>query len=156
MEYAIVNSLIAMNTPQTILIIEDSALLRVVAREAMEAGGFRVTEAENGKIGLDLALKEHPDLIMLDLLMPVMDGVTMYTLLREDPWGKGVYVVVLTGIKDDQISDTMKNDPNLSYLSKEHWMMDDVVAKISAELGVKDVVNQVKNVLLAPPSHTNY
>lgn len=140
-----------MATPQTILIIEDSALLRAVAREAMEAGGFHVTEAENGKIGLELALKEHPDLIMLDLVMPVMDGVTMYDLLRKDLWGKGVYVVVLTGLKDEQISFAMKNDPHLSYLSKEHWMMDDVVEKIKTELGVKEVVNQIKEVLLAPP-----
>ncbi len=140
-----------MNRPKTILIIEDSSLLRAVARGAMEDAGFSVIEAENGKIGLDLALKEHPDLIMLDLMMPVMDGVTMYTLLRKDLWGKGASIVVLTGIKDDQISDVMKTDPNLSYLSKEHWMMDDVVAKITSELGVKDVVNQVKNVLLANP-----
>lgn len=139
-----------MQPPQTILIIEDSTLLRAVAHDAMEGAGYRVIDAENGKIGLERALKEHPDLIMLDLVMPVMDGVTMYGLLRKDPWGKGVYVVVLTGVKDAEISETMKNDPNLSYLSKEHWMMDDVVEKIKNELGVKDVVSQVKEVLLAP------
>jgi CheY-like chemotaxis protein len=137
--------------PQTILIVEDSSLLRAVACDAMEGAGYRVIEAENGKVGLELALKEHPDLIMLDLMMPVMDGVTMYGLLREDLWGKGVYVVVLTGVKDEQISATMKNDPNLSYLSKEHWMMDDVVEKIKSELGVRGVVDQVKNILLTPP-----
>jgi len=141
-----------MQPPQTILIIEDSSLLRAVARDAMEAAGYRVIEAENGKIGLETALKDHPDLIMLDLMMPVMDGVTMYGLLRQDPWGKNVYIVILTGIKDDQISDAMKKDKNLSYLSKEHWMMDDVVEKIKTELGVKDVVSQVKEVLLAPHS----
>lgn len=137
--------------PQTILIIEDSSLLRAVARDAMEGAGYRVIEAENGKVGLEHALKEHPDLIMLDLMMPVMDGVTMYGLLRQDVWGKGVYVVVLTGVKDEQISAAMKNDPNLSYLSKEHWMMDDVVEKIKSELGVRGVVDQVKNILLSPP-----
>ncbi len=136
-----------MDKPQTILVVEDSALLRAVARDAMEGGGFRVIEAEDGKQGLDTAIKEHPDLILLDLLMPVMDGNTMYGLLRQDPWGKEVHIVVLTGIKDDQISEAMKSDPNLDCLLKDHWMMDDVVEKIKDELNTKGMVDQVKDIL---------
>ena len=72
---------------KTILIVEDSKLLRAVVRDELEHTGFTVIEAEDGKLGIEAALSQHPDLIMLDLIMPVMDGMTMFGLLRADEWG---------------------------------------------------------------------
>ena len=77
-----------MNENKTILIVEDSPLLRAVVSDALTSEKFNVLEAPNGKIGLETALASHPDLIMLDVMMPVMGGVEALGLLRNDPWGE--------------------------------------------------------------------
>lgn len=123
-----------MNTQQTILIIEDSALLRAVVRDALEGEGFRVNEAPDGKEGLAVALAEHPHLIMLDLMMPVMGGIEMHGLLRQDAWGSTVPVIILTGTKDEKIGPVLSTDPYLDFLLKENWMMDEVVMKVKKGL----------------------
>ena len=132
------------NTQQKVLIIEDSALLRAVVREALESEGFVVTEAPNGKEGLAVALAAHPDLIMLDLMMPVMGGIEMHGLLRQDAWGATVPVIILTGTKDEKIGPMLSADPHLDFLLKENWMMDEVVMKVKKGLGMDVVIEHVK------------
>jgi len=83
-----------------ILIVEDEqAMRRVIAAKCVE-DGFSTLEAADGEEGLNLALKEHPDLILLDLKMPKMDGVEVLKELRKDEWGKSVPVLVFTNVKD--------------------------------------------------------
>jgi len=85
-----------------ILIVEDEQdMRRVIAAKCAEYG-FSTLEATNGEEGLNRALKEHPDVILLDLEMPKMDGVEMLKELRKDEWGKDVPVVVLTNFKDSE------------------------------------------------------
>lgn len=120
---------------KTVLVVEDSKLLRAVVVDTLTGGGLLVLEAENGKEGLALALASHPDLIMLDLIMPVMDGMEMYRLLREDAWGKNVPVIMLTGTKDDSVTSWL--DANkLDFFLKDGWMMDEVLAKVEERLGL--------------------
>lgn len=127
------------NTHQaTVLIVEDSALLRAVVRDALEREHFLVLEAENGKIGLDVAFREHPDIIMLDLMMPVMDGVQALALLRADPWGRNVPVIILTGTRDDELTEELLQDPRVDFLLKENWMMDEVVERVKKGLSAKE------------------
>ncbi|MFA5831708.1 MAG: response regulator [Candidatus Paceibacterota bacterium] len=84
-----------------ILIVEDEAMFRhAIVEKFSEDKHFIVMSAKNGKEGLDAALREHPDCILLDIIMPVMDGVEMLALLRDDPWGKDVEVVCLSNIAD--------------------------------------------------------
>ena len=120
---------------KTILIIEDSPLLRAVLRDTLESAGFTINEAENGKIGLETATRDHPDLIMLDLMMPVMDGMTMFKLLREDAWGKSVPVIMLTGTSEDKMTSWV-NGEQLDFLMKENWMMDEVTTRVKKRLGI--------------------
>lgn len=120
---------------QTILIIEDSGLLRAVVKDALETAGFSVIEAEDGKVGLEKALTAHPALIMLDLMMPVMDGLTMFKLLRKDEWGAHVPVVMLTGTDKDKVTSWVDGE-EIDFLMKENWMMDEVVAKVKRRLGL--------------------
>lgn len=124
-----------METPPTILVIEDSSLLRAVLRDTLEIAHFHILEAPDGKEGLDIAFREHPNLIMLDLIMPVMDGMTMYNLLRKDEWGAHVPVIILTATKDDKIASWLK-DEHLDFLLKENWMMDEVVMHVRAALKI--------------------
>ena len=119
---------------KTILIVEDSKLLRAVVRDELERNGFTVIEAEDGKLGLETALAQHPDLIMLDLIMPVMDGMTMFKLLREDAWGKGVPVIMLTGSEDSVTS--WVSGEQMDFMKKENWMMDEVTTRVKNRLGM--------------------
>jgi DNA-binding response OmpR family regulator len=116
--------------PKIILIVEDESSLMLVLHDRLRDEGFRIFQAANGQEALDLALKEHPDLIMLDLLMPVMDGVTMLKELRKDEWGKEVKVLVLTNLSTDEKLDEVKEFGVEDYLVKSDWKIEDVVQKI--------------------------
>ena len=118
---------------KSVLIVEDSKLLRTVVRDELERNGFTVTEAEDGKTGLETALKTHPDLIMLDLIMPVMDGMTMFTHLREDAWGKDVPVIMLTGQEEGRIASWV-NGEQLDFMRKENWLIDEVTTRVKKRL----------------------
>jgi two-component system chemotaxis response regulator CheY len=80
----------------SILVVDDSANARLVLRLAFEAKGARVIEAENGRAGLALALRERIDLIFSDIRMPVMDGLQMIRALRADPAHAKTPIFVLT------------------------------------------------------------
>lgn len=71
--------------PKTILIADDSAASREFLRTALVHAGYRVIEAENGLQVLDLARADTPDLIILDIRMPVLDGLATVTEIRRDP-----------------------------------------------------------------------
>lgn len=79
-----------------ILAIEDEAHVREIIWEILEAENFHVLEAENGLIGLDLAIQEQPDLIICDVMMPGMDGLTVLKNLRENPTTETVPFIFLT------------------------------------------------------------
>ncbi len=68
----------------TILVIEDEASIRTVVRAYLEQAGFRVLLADNGPAGVDLARREHPDLVILDLNLPGMDGMEVAARLRQE------------------------------------------------------------------------
>lgn len=79
-----------------VLIVEDDANNMKLLKELLFAIGFGVLEARNGREGVDLAIKEGPDLIIMDYLMPVMDGIQATKLIKADPRCKGVPLVMLT------------------------------------------------------------
>jgi CheY-like chemotaxis protein len=132
-----------MTDQRTILIVEDSDLLRAVVKDALEAEQYVVSEAENGKIGLETALRDHPDLIMLDLMMPVMGGKEALDLLRKDPWGASVPVIILTGTRDERLIEELKGDRHADFLLKENWMMDEVVMHVKKGLETREAMESV-------------
>jgi DNA-binding response OmpR family regulator len=119
-----------------ILIVEDDLQLQGVLRDRLSHEGFDVLEAGNGKDGLGLALSSHPDLILLDLIMPVMDGLTMANQLRLDDWGRDVPVIILTNLSDNEkISEALKNGV-FDFLVKSDWKLEDLVAKVKEKVAV--------------------
>ena len=76
------------HTGKKILIVEDDNSVRKVFKDRLLQEGFSIIEASDGEEGLATALKEHPDLILLDILMPKMDGMTMLSKLHQDEWGR--------------------------------------------------------------------
>jgi two-component system cell cycle response regulator len=82
--------------PLKILSVDDSRTIRIIVGRAFQSFDCQVVEAVNGEEGLATAAREKPDLIILDVAMPVMDGVTMLTKLKEDPGLKKIPVIMLT------------------------------------------------------------
>jgi len=79
-----------------VLTVDDSKTVRIIVRKAFKSYDCEILEAANGVEGLAIAAKENPDLILLDVTMPVMDGVEMLTKLKSDPQLKGIPVMMLT------------------------------------------------------------
>lgn len=121
---------------KTILVVEDEALLLQALMDKFETEGFRVLGASDGQAGLDSALKEHPDLILLDIVMPKMDGLTMLKHLRSDEWGKSCQVIVLTNLSDWQKINEAVQHRAFDYLVKTDWKIEDVVKRAKEKMGM--------------------
>jgi len=91
-----------------VAIIEDDAAISQMYRIKFEAEGYTVETADNGKLGLELAEHMRPDIILLDLMMPVMTGEEMLAKLRATPWGKKIKVIILTNRGEQEIPPEVK------------------------------------------------
>ena len=123
-----------MQKQKTILIVEDEKGLREAMVDILHRKNFLLFEARNGKEGVELALQKHPDLILLDLIMPTMDGITALKNIREDVWGKKVPIIILTNLSET--SEQLISDTVTYYLIKSDWKLHDIVKKIEEILGI--------------------
>jgi len=117
-----------------ILLVEDDTFLVEMYTTKFELEGFDVVTAEDGARGLELAGKENPDIILLDILMPKMDGFEVLDELKKNAKTKDIPVVLLTnlGQKDDVKKGFEKGA--VGYLIKAHFMPSEVVDKIKSIL----------------------
>jgi len=113
-----------------ILLVEDDNFLVEMYTTKFELEGFEVLSAEDGKKGLEMVKKENPDIILLDILMPVMDGFAVLDALKKDKTMADIPVILLTnlGQKDDVKKGFEKGA--VGYLIKAHFMPSEVVEKI--------------------------
>ncbi len=86
-----------------IAIIEDDQAISQMYRFKFEAENYDVETAENGELGLELIKTMRPDIILLDLMMPIMNGEDMLEKLRATTWGKNLKVIVLTNMGEQEI-----------------------------------------------------
>ncbi|MDD3487510.1 MAG: response regulator [Candidatus Moranbacteria bacterium] len=121
---------------KTILIVEDELPMLKALADKFTLEGFEILEARDGAEGLKTATEKKPDLIILDIFMPVMDGKAMLEKLRADEWGKTVPVIILTNLNPDDktLDELMKNGPSY-YFIKSKWKLEELVAKVKKELG---------------------
>jgi len=114
-----------------VLIVEDDRILAGMYKKKLDNSGYEVTEAENGQAGLDMALGGKPDIILLDIRMPVMTGLEMLKELRKDEWGKNVPVIILTNLEANEkiTQDIAQTEPSY-YLMKAGNRPDAVLEKI--------------------------
>jgi signal transduction histidine kinase len=82
------------------LVVDDDPVMRMLARAALEGSGWDVEEAENGRDALSAFQRLHPDVVLLDVMMPEMDGFTACAALRKLPEGAHVPVLIMTGLDD--------------------------------------------------------
>lgn len=119
-----------------IAIIEDDQAISQMYRFKFEAEGFEVETAENGKLGLELVESMRPDIILLDLMMPEMNGDEMLVKMRAANWGKSIKVVILTNKGEQEIPDRVRALDVSSVILK-------------ADMTPRQVAEVVKNTLAA-------
>ena len=125
------------NTRKKILIIEDEKFLLSMLREKLVMDKFDVLEATDGDDGLAAAFKNHPDLILLDVIMPKMNGLAVLDNLRKDTqWGKDVPVILLTNLADSEMQALAEKQNVEDYLVKADWSLDELTRKIKDKLGL--------------------
>ena len=98
---------------QTILLVEDDKVLVSMYQTLLQNHGYAVKIGYNGEEGLKIALSDHPDLILLDVRMPKMDGITMLEHLRKDLWGEKAKVIILSNLDptDQILGSIVENNP---------------------------------------------
>ncbi len=122
---------------KTILIVEDEKPLINALSIKLKEEGFNVFQAGNGEEALNVGYEQKPDLVLLDLKMPHMDGVTYMQNIRsrQEEWGKQVKVIILTNLRPDEtiINGLAGMDPSY-YLIKAEWTIADIVGKVKEVL----------------------
>lgn len=127
-------------TNPKILLVEDEISIWKMLVHKLEIENFEVITAQNGKEGLEMAITQTPDLILLDILLPIMDGLTMLQKLREsNEYGKNVLVILLTNLSagsEDIIKKIAETKPAY-YFVKADMNMNDLTKKIKELLNIK-------------------
>lgn len=121
-------------TGKKVLIVEDESDLLQALTDAFTAEGFTALGATNGEDGLTVAYDQHPDILLVDIVMPKMDGLTMLQHLRNDPWGKNVPVIILTNLNDYKSVANALTVGVRDFLVKSNWEIDKVVGMVRQRL----------------------
>lgn len=119
-------------------VVEDEPTYQRILTEKLIKEGFGVIRAKDGAIGLEDALAKHPDIILLDIMMPVMDGVEMLRKLRTSgEWGSTVPVFILTNVSspDNEAMQSLAEFAPTYYFEKTDTSVDSLVEKIREQLG---------------------
>jgi len=121
-------------TKTRILIIEDDVFIMDMYETKFKMAGFEVLRAENGDKGIKVARKEKPDLIVLDIVMPQMDGLEVLKVTKGDSELKDIPVVLLTNLgQRENIEEGLKLGAD-DYIIKAHFTPDEVVGKVKKVL----------------------
>jgi two-component system phosphate regulon response regulator PhoB len=125
-----------MDVKKKILLVEDDTALASVYRSRLELEGFDVREVNNGEEALSATLEYHPDLILLDAMMPKISGFDVLDILRNTPETANVRIVMLTALsqpKDKERAEGLGVD---DYMVKSQVVIGDVVSRIKHHLGM--------------------
>jgi two-component system phosphate regulon response regulator PhoB len=119
---------------KSIVIIEDEETLLRMLSEKLTHEGFKVWKALNGEEGMHMIQTKKPDLVLLDVLMPRMDGIHMLREMRSHEWGKDVPVIILSNLSDDRrVAESMIHGV-YDYLIKTDWSLEEVAHKVKERL----------------------
>lgn len=119
-----------------IAIIEDDPVISQMYRMKFEADGFEVQLASNGKRGVAMVESFKPDLILLDIQMPELNGTEALTVIRKNDWGKDIPVIVLTNLGEEESPKELKSLGIESYIVKTNLTPRQVVQKVKETLNI--------------------
>lgn len=115
---------------KTVLLVEDNDFIRNMYQLKLAKAGFAVVEAVDGRMALDKVKQAKPDLILLDLMMPNMNGIEVLTELKKDKLLPGLPVIVLTNVMDSQTIEQAKSLGAKDYIVKTDLTPSQVVDKL--------------------------
>ena len=136
-----------------ILVVDDEAPIREVVGALLRQAGHDVILAEYGLSGIAIAQSEKPDLILLDLMMPVVDGFEVLRRLREDPIASGIPAIILTA-KIDAASERACMELGAVDYIKKPWGPQEIEERVAMALGYPDVIKQEGPERVQPPTRT--
>jgi DNA-binding response OmpR family regulator len=123
-----------------IAIIEDDQVISQMYRMKFEAEGFEVQLADDGNRGVALVESFTPDIILLDLKMPNMDGAEALTQIRAHDWGKTIPVIILTNLGEEEAPRSLRALGIHSYIVKADLTPRQVVSQVKEALGITEKV----------------
>lgn len=121
-----------------IAIIEDDPVISQMYRMKFEADGFEVGMADNGLRGIEMVEHFGPNIILLDLQMPQMNGAEALAEIRSHDWGKDIPVLILTNLGKEEAPDVLKKLNVSSYIVKADLTPKQVVARVKQTLGLSE------------------
>jgi DNA-binding response OmpR family regulator len=130
----------------TLLIIDDEELNHQVIKMSLQEGGYRLLFAHTGRKGIELAKKQSPDLVLLDVRMPVMDGLEVCKILKADPETADVPVIFLTALNHSADKVEGFRVGGIDYIVKP-FVGDELEARIQAHLGQSRVIRALKSTI---------
>jgi DNA-binding response OmpR family regulator len=123
-----------------ILIVEDEFFLRNILEKKLQAEGFDVILASDGVEAVEKTVKEVPDLILLDLILPKKNGFEVLEEIKKDPYLKNIPVIIISNLGQEIDIDRAKKFGVNEYLIKAHTSLDTVVEKIKEIKGIKNKI----------------
>lgn len=120
---------------KTIAIIEDDMAIAHMYRMKFEVEGYNVETAENGKVGLEMLKDIEPDIVLLDLMMPEMNGEEVLKEIRASDWGKDLKVIILTNMGEQEAPDSIRELGVQSFIVKAEMTPKEVASFVENELG---------------------
>ena len=114
-----------------ILIVEDEEILAKVLEEKFSNSGFKVSIASDGEAVLPLAKKNKPDMILLDIILPKIDGIEVLTRLKEDEDLKNIPVIMLSNLNEDEKIKQALSLGAVDYMTKIQHPINEVIEKVN-------------------------
>src|SRR5215212_7282264 len=115
---------------KTVLVVDDEPVLRTIVREILHEEGYEVIEAPDGRVMLEMMAKERPDLVLMDVMMPVVDGREAYRQLRLRPEHRDVPVVMMSaGVRP------IKLDPSIAGFMAKPFDLSQLVDLVARLIG---------------------
>ena len=121
------------DAPLLVLIVDDEDMIRSLLRLTLVRAGYDVTEAETGKEGISIVREQKPDLVLLDVMMPGMDGYAVCEQIRQDPAVGDTPVIMLSARKDPRSRQAGRQAGATYYLTKP-WVTDDLLWHVNEAL----------------------
>lgn len=118
-----------------IAIVEDDLAISQMYRLKFEAEGYEVAVGENGQVGLEVIESFQPDVVLLDMMMPLMNGDEVLRNIREQDWGKEMPVLILTNMGKEEASKSLEGLGVHSYIVKAEMTPKQVAERVQEVLG---------------------
>ena len=112
-----------------ILIVDDEPEIRELLKKKLGRHGYAAIAAADGQEALAICREQLPDLILLDIIMPIMSGMDMLKQLRQDEWGKQANVIILSNLSSPEKEAEAKKLGVTDYIVKADWKLEDVISK---------------------------